>query len=135
MGGSCGILAAVAGAPVKGLVSISAPADLWEVWAYYFDRQGFPGKWIVRLLSPFWLRRAGVSWKSLDPKIRARELTLPLLILHGSRDESVPVDHANALASAARTEAVVMEGKDHSNLLDAPELHERVVSFLSGLSC
>jgi pimeloyl-ACP methyl ester carboxylesterase len=134
MGGSCGILAAVAGAPIQGLISISAPADLWEVWAYYFDRQGLPGKWIVRLLNPFWRRRAGASWESLDPESRAKELALPFLVLHGARDESVPVAHANVLASAAGTEAVVMEGKDHSNLLDAPELHERVISFLSGLT-
>ena len=88
-----------------------------------------------QLLNPFWRRRAGVSWKALDPQLRVGELTLPLLILHGSLDESVPVRHANALASAAGTEAVVMEGKDHSNLLDAPELHELVNSFLSDFSC
>ena len=130
MGGSTGILAAVEGAPVQGLVSISAPADLWEVWAYYFDLKGLPGKWIVRVLNPFWRIRAGVPFKTLDPESRVRELAVPFLILHGSLDESVPAKHALALAAAAGTEAVVMEGMDHGNLLDSPELHERILAFL-----
>jgi pimeloyl-ACP methyl ester carboxylesterase len=133
MGGSTGILAAVEGAPIKGLVSISAPADLWEVWAYYFDRKGLPGKWVVRILNPFWRVRAGVPFKTLDPRTRARELTVPFMILHGELDEGVPVEHARVFATAAGIEAVVMEGKDHGDLLDSPVLHEKLLSFLGAI--
>jgi pimeloyl-ACP methyl ester carboxylesterase len=134
MGGSCGILAAASGATVHGLVSISAPADLWEVWAYHFDRQGLPGKWVVRLLNPFWRRRAGVPWHALDPTSRTRELTVPFLVLHGTEDESVPVKHASALAAAAGIEPVVLDGLAHSDLLDSRHLHESVLSFLQNLT-
>jgi len=133
MGGSTGVLAAVEGAPIQGLISISAPADLWEVWAYYFDRKGLPGKWIVRILNPFWRARAGVPFKTLDPASRARELAVPCLILHGSLDESVPAEHATVLAGATGTKAVIMEGLDHGNLLDNAELHVEVLSFLDSL--
>ena len=133
MGGSTGVLAVVEGAPVQGLISISAPADLWEVWAYYFDRKGFPGKWVVRILNPFWRFRAGVPFKTLDPASRARELAIPCLILHGSMDESVPAEHATVLAEATGTKPVIMEGLDHGNLLDSEGLHEEVVSFLDAL--
>jgi len=133
MGGSTGVLAAVGGAPVQGLISISAPADLWEVWAYYFDKKGLPGKWVVRILNPFWRVRAGVPFKTLDPVSRARELAIPCLILHGSMDESVPAEHANILGEATGTKAVIMEGLDHGNLLDSEELHGEVLSFLGAL--
>jgi pimeloyl-ACP methyl ester carboxylesterase len=133
MGGSTGILAAVEGAPIQGLVSIAAPADLWEVWAYYFDNRGLPGKWIVRILNPFWRLRAGVPFKTLDPKTRAEELNIPCLIIHGSVDESVPAHHATALAEAIGTEAVIMEGMNHGNLLDSEVLHRKILSFLHAL--
>ena len=133
MGGATGILAAVEGAPIQGLVSISSPADLWEVWAYYFDRKGLPGKWVVRILNPFWRLRAGVPFETLDPTSRAREMTVPCLILHGSADESVPAEHAAVLAQAVGTGAVVMDGLDHGNLLDSEELHREVLSFLNDL--
>jgi pimeloyl-ACP methyl ester carboxylesterase len=134
MGGSTGILAAVEGAPVQGLISISAPADLWEVWAYYFDRKGLPGKWVVRILNPFWRARAGVPFRTLDPASRARELAIPCMILHGSLDESVPAEHATVLSEATGTKAVIMDGLDHGNLLDSEELHGDVLSFLDALS-
>jgi pimeloyl-ACP methyl ester carboxylesterase len=134
MGGSAGILAVAEGAPVRGLVSIAAPAELWGVWARHFDQKGLPGRWIVRVLSPFWRIRAGVPFQTLRPEERVRELVLPLLILHGAEDESVPVIHAQALARAAGTEAVVLEGGDHTGLLEHPDLHARVLTFLENVA-
>ena len=134
MGGSVGVLAAADGAPVQGLVTIGAPADLWEVWAYHLGRKGLPGKWVVKALSPFWRFRAGVPWETLDPMRRAKELELPLLILHGNEDESVPAGHARLLARAGGVEARILIGQGHTDVLEAPELHREVIEFLESLS-
>ena len=132
MGGSCGILAVVEGAPVQGLVTIGAPADLWEVWAHHFKRRGLPGRLIVRLFTPFWRVRAGVPFRSLRPELRVREVRIPLLILHGDRDESVEMSHAWVLGKGAGVEPVILGGENHSDLLESPELIRRIVAFLEG---
>jgi pimeloyl-ACP methyl ester carboxylesterase len=130
MGGSCGILAAAEGAPVHGLVTIAAPADLWEVWAHFFQRKGLPGRLIVLALSPFWRVRAGVPFGTLRPEVRVKELARPLLILHGNRDESVPASHARVLGAAAGVDPIFLEGENHSDLLGSPGVVREVLTFL-----
>lgn len=133
MGGATGVLAVAAGAPVAGFISIGAPADMWEVWAYHLGRKGLPGRAIVKALSPFWRVRAGVPWKDLDPRLKARDMACPILILHGEKDESVPVRHAKVLAAAAGVEPLVLQGQGHTDLLESPELHRILFEFLGSL--
>jgi pimeloyl-ACP methyl ester carboxylesterase len=133
MGGSTGVLACVEGAPVRGLVSIGAPADLWEVWAHHLNAKGLPGRWVIRALSSFWRYRAGVPWRTLDPKRRAGDLTIPFLILHGEKDESVPVGHAHLFGKASSVEPRVLPDWGHTDLLESRELHEILVEFLDAL--
>lgn len=133
MGGSMGILAVADGAPVEGLVSIGAPADLWEVWAYHLNGLGIPGGWAVKVLRPFWRLRAGVPWSALDPRARACEIRVPFLVLHGEADESVPAGHARLLAAAGGVKARVLPGQGHTDLLESPEVHREVVTFLDAL--
>ena len=133
MGGSAGVLAVADGAPVQGFVTIGAPADLWEVWAYQLNRRGLPGKWVVRALRPFWRVRAGVPWKTLDPLQRVRELGAPLLVIHGEEDESVPVEQARLLAEAGGVEPLILVNQGHTDLLESPELHRDLVEFLETL--
>jgi pimeloyl-ACP methyl ester carboxylesterase len=134
MGGSTAVLAVADGAPVQGVVSIGAPADLWEVWAYHLGQKGLPGTWVVKALSPFWRYRAGVPWKTLDPIRRARELNVPFLVLHGEKDDSVPAHHARFLAEAGGVEPRILAGEGHTDLLESPELHRLLVEFLDSLS-
>jgi pimeloyl-ACP methyl ester carboxylesterase len=133
MGGSTGVLSVADGAPVGALISIGAPADLWEVWAYHFDRKRLPGKILVKALSPFWRIWAGVPWKVLDSRQRAAELTVPFLVLHGEKDESVPVRQAQMIASAAGVKPHIFPGLGHTDLLESPALHQLVLGFLGSL--
>ncbi len=133
MGGSTGVIAVADGAPVAALISIGAPADLWEVWAYHFDRKGLPGAFLTKALSPFWRLRAGVPWNALDPRRRAAELRLPFLVLHGEKDESVPAEQAQMLARAAQVDPHILAGSGHTDLLEDPKLHRIVLKFLEPL--
>lgn len=133
MGGSAAILAVVEGAPVLGLVTLAAPADLRAVWAYHLDRRGLPGAWVVRILGPSWRVRAGVPFRMLQPDLRAREMSLPTLVLHGERDESVAPWHAERLGAAAGVDPVLLPERRHSDLLDSPKVHQRVLGFLRAL--
>jgi pimeloyl-ACP methyl ester carboxylesterase len=133
MGGSAAVLAVAEGAEVDGLVSVAAPADLWGVWADHFDRRGLPGRWMVRLLNPFWRYRAGVPFRTLSPERRVKEVRIPFLVLHGDRDTSVPVSHAHVLAGEAGVGAVVLEGEGHNDLLGTAQLHREILGFLKAM--
>jgi pimeloyl-ACP methyl ester carboxylesterase len=134
MGGSTSVLAAADGAPVNGLISIGAPADLWDVWAYHLSRKGLPGRWVIRAFSPFWRARAGVPWDVLDPRRQARHLAIPFLVIHGEEDESVALSHAEALGQAGNVEPHLVSGQGHTELLDHSETHRLILKFLNALS-
>jgi len=129
MGGSAAILAVAESAPVDGLVTIAAPADLWEVWAHHFQQRGLPGRWTVRVLSPFWRLRAGVSFHTLRPEKRVAEVGVPLLILHGDADRSVSVSHARTLGQVSGIDPVILQGEGHNEILGSEALVSRVLGF------
>ncbi len=132
MGGSAGILSVAEGAPVDGLVTISAPADLFSVWAEHLDKSWLPGALVVRLLTPFWRTRARVSFDTLRPDQKVRDLTVPVLVIHGAQDKSVDSSHARILADGAGVEALILEGAGHNELLGSPEVVTPVLAFLGG---
>lgn len=133
MGGSAAVLAVVDGAPVDALITVGAPADMWGVWARHFQQRGLPGKWIVKILAPFWRYRAGVPFRTLDTDRRAAEVRIPYLILHGQDDRSVPAAHARILALQAGVDPVILEGEGHNEILAKDEVHRRVLAFVGGL--
>ncbi|MDP6564457.1 MAG: alpha/beta hydrolase [Alphaproteobacteria bacterium] len=61
-----------------------------------------------------------------DPSIPAREVSAPVLILHGDRDSNVPVAHAHKLAQAIRSggnsDVTVKIHPDHNHLF-LPDKH------------
>ncbi len=134
MGGSAAVLAVAEGAPVEGVVTIAAPAELWGVWADSFDKRGLPGRLITRILRPFWRLRAGESFSGLRPEERVREINIPFLVLHGDSDMSVAVTHAHLLAAGAGLEAVVLPGEDHNEILGKKALHLELFGFLESVS-
>jgi fermentation-respiration switch protein FrsA (DUF1100 family) len=58
---------------------------------------------------------------------------IPLLFLHGDRDEVIPVQHARRLYEAAREpkELWIVEGAAHIQSLDQPAVRDRLVSWLT----
>jgi pimeloyl-ACP methyl ester carboxylesterase len=131
MGGSAAVLASVAKKKKKKkMVTIAAPADLWEVWARSLRNKRLPGRFTIRVLRPFWRYRAGLPFSALDPEKSVKDLQIPFLVLHGDRDQSVPLHHADLLAGGAGVEPFILEGEDHNELLGKGRLHQRVFAFL-----
>lgn len=57
---------------------------------------------------------------------------IPLLILHGDRDEVIPVQHARRLYEAAREpkQLWIIEGAAHIQSLEQPDVRDRLVTWL-----
>ena len=76
------------------------------------------------------LARAGVDADDAARRLGDR----PLLIVHGTADEVVPVEHARRLEAAAKAaqvpvEALIVEGADHVDVLDPARVRSAVIGF------
>jgi pimeloyl-ACP methyl ester carboxylesterase len=68
-----------------------------------------------------------------DSLSKAKALSLPVLIVHGSADEVVPTAMGRALANEfPHAELMIVEGAHHNDLVDRPEVLARISAFAVG---
>jgi len=119
--GGAAVLAAAGQAPgVRAVATIGAPAEPRHVEQHYdalVDRVLSEGtaEWLVggRALT---LKRAFVEdVRRADLTRRISELSLPLLVMHSPTDDTVDIENASQIFSAARhpRSFVALEGSDH----------------------
>jgi 3-oxoadipate enol-lactonase len=67
-----------------------------------------------------------------DVSRRVQDISSPALVLHGSEDQVVPLDNAEALARAIPNAGLrVVEGAGHLVFIErADEVNEEILSFL-----
>jgi pimeloyl-ACP methyl ester carboxylesterase len=133
LGGAAGVLAAAEGAPIDGLVLIAAPSNVLEVTAEFLTDLGLPGGLLVRILRPFWWPKIGGTFLPLTPSRRIRELKIPILMLQPEHDQRVHRRHAERLAAAAGLEYHLIRGREHTDVLTAPETLRFIGEFLGRL--
>ncbi len=134
LGGAAGVLAVADGAPVDGLVLVAAPADVIRVTADFLrDERGLPGGFVMALLRPFFWWRVGGSFRPLTPSRRIREVDVPLLIVQPENDARVHRDHAESLSASAGQPFELIEGYEHTDVLEAPDTHRLIHRFLERL--
>jgi hypothetical protein len=96
------------------LVLITPYTSIVEVGARIFP--WLPARLLVR--DPF------------DSAAKAPELKLPVLIVHGTRDEVIPVDMGQRLGTLFPNATTrILEGKSHNNVLDRPDTLQELVQF------
>ena len=131
LGGAAGVVAAADGAPLDGLVLIASPSSVLMVTAEYLIDHGMPGNLMVRLFRPFWWRRIGGTFGPFTPSERIGELDLPILMIQPEHDHRVRRDHADRLAAAGGLDYHLIEGREHTDVLAAPETLRLVEEFLA----
>ncbi len=117
----------------SALASLAAPVGPMEAIEAYFRQRGLPGGFLRRLLHGAIHRVAGVDPETLDIPSHLAALEVPLLVIHGEKDEVIPVSHAEAIVAAAppgRATLAIVEGARHDGLMNHPEACERLRRFL-----
>jgi pimeloyl-ACP methyl ester carboxylesterase len=130
LGGGAAILAAARGAPIDGLVLVSAPADLFEVTAGFYSDHNLPGTLLTRIFLPSWRLRAGESFRHLNPESAAAELSVPVAVVQGASDSRVPPQHAERIARQAGCEVQLLPKVGHRDILQRRELYEAAIRLL-----
>ncbi|MEM7416064.1 MAG: alpha/beta hydrolase [Gemmatimonadota bacterium] len=133
MGGSAGVLAAADGAPIDGLVLIAAPADVLRVTAEFLTSTGMPGALLVGLMRPSFWARVGGGFRPLTPSRRIREVDVPVMVIQPEHDQRVAYDHAQRLSEAAGVPIHMIPGREHTDVLSAPQTLRHIEDFLEEL--
>lgn len=134
-GGQTAILAGAEDPTVRGVAVYGAPADLrwFEIPAAWLDANWIP--WLngvtgVDLIED--IARSGDALSAVEhvAKIPPR----PLLIVHGDRDEVVPIRDAIALAERGGVELRRHPEANHSFAFYRPWLRDQLMSWIEGIS-
>lgn len=76
--------------------------------------------------------RYGIAMADLDVRRDAARFASPVLVVHDEEDRIVPASDGAAIAeAAARGELVATRGLGHGRVLEAPQVIDRVVGFVT----
>lgn len=134
LGAAATVLAVARGAPVAALILIASPADVLETTADYLRSKGFPGRFMVVALRPFWWMRIRGTFRDLVPSTAISRVHRPVLIVQAGRDRRVPLDHAERLSRASNQPIHVVPDAGHTEVLGDPETHRLVLGFLQTIT-
>lgn len=139
IGFSMGAAVAVQGAArrpeVRAVVADSPFATHADVVAHNVERvTRLGGAPIARIADVFLERLAGYVSSDVEPLRAAPQIApRPLLLIHGSDDEMIPVSHAYRMFAAAKEpkELWISQGANHCGtyFLDRPRYCQRVTAF------
>lgn len=131
--GAAGVILAAADGVPDAAVALASPAHQAEGTVDYLRAQGIAADRIFARVRPHVEAVLGCTLDSFAPERRIAAVKCPLLLLHGTADEVVPVAHFHRLCRAAgpQVETCLVEGANHESLKRAPEALERIWSFLA----
>jgi pimeloyl-ACP methyl ester carboxylesterase len=132
-GGLGAYVAASRDARWAALVVMAAPLGTMEAARIYLDEKGFRGKWLDGLVRRSLVRTFGVDPESFDAAKNLGSIRVPVMIVHGEKDEVVPAWHAERLEAAipaGLATVVRVPGASHSGVLDDDAVGGRVAGFL-----
>jgi len=117
---------------ISAVISISAFAHPAWMMHRYLDRFRIPGLlqcWILRYVE--WV--IGHRYEEIAPMNTACRVRCPVLLVHGSADETVPVTDAWAIRNHCRghkPELILVDGGRHDSVESVEQHGDRLVAFL-----
>ena len=137
MGAAIAILGAAARPEVRVVVADSPFATHADVVSHTIQHTiHLPGQPFAAVSDYFLERSAGYRGRDVAPlRVVSQLAPRPLLLIHGTDDEMIPVSHAHRLYAAAREpkELWLAPGANHCGayFLDRPAYCQRVIAFFT----
>jgi dipeptidyl aminopeptidase/acylaminoacyl peptidase len=96
LGGAVALMTAPNAPEIKAIVAESSFAQLdWMLYEYYhIPLLRYPLAWLTRLWGIVFLR---LDVKSISPASSAKNITIPVLLIHSYQDTMIPIKHGVAL--------------------------------------
>lgn len=133
LGAAASLYAASMDQRIKAVISIASFSNMEEFMRKWLRRQRIP-KVFIRGIIRFIELRAGIHFSDLSPDHTISRFDCPVLLVHGTQDETVPFKALHELESATERENVEtlkMKGHNHSSMLRDRQLAKDVGLFLN----
>jgi alpha-beta hydrolase superfamily lysophospholipase len=132
LGAAATLVAAADGAPIDAAIVLAPPGHPADASADILRSQGVPAGLIMRRIGSHVERYIGRTFESIAPELRLGEVRCPVLLIHGTEDEVVPVAHFHRLAKVAgpNVRTCLVEGVNHDQVKSAPQTLAEVRQFL-----
>ena len=138
IGGSLGAAVAIQTAAreprITGVVAAEVFADLESVATERGRRMALP-PWTIRRAFAMAQERAGFSIDDASPVVAARDVTVPVLLLHGAEDVETSPHHSFEVHAALKGDRslVIVPDAGHNQTFEAPGVWDRVQSWIERL--
>jgi pimeloyl-ACP methyl ester carboxylesterase len=132
IGGGAAIDAAAMKPEIRAAVTVGAISHPIAVMSYQFEQRGVPS-FIANLFFKYLQLRYRMNFDEIAPLAHISKANASFLLIHGEKDETIPLAQGKALAAAgdpSKTELWVVPKKGHSDCHTHPEFWEKVLSFL-----
>jgi pimeloyl-ACP methyl ester carboxylesterase len=115
----------------KALVLISSPATMWFLVEKFAQFNNMDSDQVQEFVAAIESDLGSDLWDNHCPRDRVKSLEIPGLILHGTSDELVPVEHADELHAGWRQSTMeLVEGAGHYDIAGSPKVREMVPAYL-----
>ena len=128
-----GLILAIAlrrGLHAKCFIPIGSPASLAKLLQSYVDITQMPDR-SMRYIERYYTRKYNLTPQEVGPGLIA-ELPVRTLVIHETGDWQISIDNAHELVSTAGdAELFLTTGYTHLSVLNAPEVHDRIGTFIT----
>ena len=141
MGAATALLTAANCKEIDAVVADSSFADLADIVESEFSKRSSLPKFFVPLIRFMARSMYGIDLSRLKPADAVRQLSaLPILVIHGGQDETIPVKHAGELVSSSSSPHsrvwIVPEAQHVGCYQSRPEAYvNQVISFFQKVLC
>ncbi len=134
MGAATSLMAAPESDEIKAVAADSAYADIVSIIESEFSKRSNLPKFFIPVILFIAKNIYDIDFTAIKPEEAVREMSVPVLIIHGGQDDIVPVQHAYRLKEASQnpdSKLWIAPEAQHANsyLVRPAEYKEQVISF------
>lgn len=135
MGGATVMNAAGENLPsqVKAVIEDCGYTSVWDVFKAHIDMNDMESEIALRMASLVTLIRAGYRLEDASPLLQVQNCHIPILFIHGSKDDFVPCEMVDELYDAAHMpkEKLIIEGAGHADCSsDKTRYYQTIFAFI-----
>lgn len=133
MGGATVLMTSGCAIPknVRGIIADCAFTSAWDVFAHLLPKQyHLPVFPLMNISSAICKKKAGYAYDELSTLDTVKKADVPILFIHGSRDDFVPVtmSYQNYEVCKTKKRLLIIDGADHGeSFYHSPKLYENTV--------